>query len=55
MKYSLLSGLTSALLLGSANAKSFSAPLKKVSLDEKTNSIDFTSEMRYLSKSATDT
>jgi len=48
MKYSLLSGLSTAVLLGSSQAKSFSAPLKKVHLDEKVNTLDFTSELKYL-------
>lgn len=48
MKYSVLQGLSTALLLSSAQAKLFSAPLKKVHLDDSLNTVDFSSEMRYL-------
>lgn len=50
MKYSVLQGLSTALLLSSAQAKLFSAPLKKVHLDDSLNTVDFSSEMRYLGK-----
>lgn len=48
MKLNLLSGLTAALLVGSAQSKSFKAPLKKVSLDDKVSTFDLSSELRYL-------
>lgn len=49
MKYIIANSLSATVILAcSAQAKTFSAPLKKVPVDDKVSALDFTSDLRYI-------